>query len=80
VARMSISLPNAHIRGKRKTMRRKRSLTKATRKIRNSQRRSPMVKLLLVRNRTQVMRVSSKKVMKNCLFKREKIVKNSISS
>jgi hypothetical protein len=37
----------------------KRSLTKATRKTRGSQRRSPMVKLMLVMNGTQVMRVSS---------------------
>jgi hypothetical protein len=37
----------------------KRSLTKATRKTRGSQRRSPMVKLMLVKNGTQVMRVSS---------------------
>jgi hypothetical protein len=52
-------LPNAHIRGKRKTMRSKRSLTKAIRKIRNSQRRSPMVKLMLVKSGTKVMRVLS---------------------
>jgi hypothetical protein len=32
MTRMSISLPNAHIRGKKKTMRRKISLTKVTRK------------------------------------------------
>jgi hypothetical protein len=53
VARMDISLPNAHIRGKRKTMRRKRSLTKAILKIINSQRRSHIVKLILIKNRTQ---------------------------
>jgi hypothetical protein len=53
----------AHMRGKRKAIRRKRSLTKATRKIRNSQRISPMVKFMLVKNRTQVMRVLSRKVM-----------------
>jgi hypothetical protein len=34
-ARMDILLSNAHMRGKRKTMRRKRSLAKAIRKIRN---------------------------------------------
>jgi hypothetical protein len=56
---MDTSLPNAHVRGKRKTMRRKRSLSKAIRKIRNLQRRSPMVKLMLVKNGTQVMRVPS---------------------
>jgi hypothetical protein len=61
---MDISLPNGHMRGKRKTMRRKRSLTKAIRKIRNSQRISSMVKLMLVKNETQVMRVPSQKVMK----------------
>jgi hypothetical protein len=60
---MGISMPNDHMRGKRKTMRRKRSLTKATRKIRILQRRSPMVKLMLVKNGTQVMRVLSWKVM-----------------
>jgi hypothetical protein len=37
---------------KRKTMRRNRSLKKATKKTRNSQRRSPMVKLMLVKNGT----------------------------
>jgi hypothetical protein len=50
-------------RKKGKTMRRERSLTKATRKTRNSQRRSPMVKLMLVKNGIQVMRVLSQKVM-----------------
>jgi hypothetical protein len=50
------------MRRRRKTMR-KRSLTKATRKIRNSQRRSLMVKLILVKSETQVMRVSSWEVM-----------------
>jgi hypothetical protein len=59
--RMGISLPNAHMRGKRKIMRRERNLTKAIRKIINSQRRSPMVKLMLVKNGTQVMRVLSQK-------------------
>jgi hypothetical protein len=62
-ARIDTSLPNAHIREKKKTMRRKRSLTKAIKKIRNRQRRSPMVKLMLVKNGTQVMRVLSQKVM-----------------
>jgi hypothetical protein len=38
-------------------------LTKATRKIRNTLRRSLMVKLMLAKNRTQVMRVLSWKVM-----------------
>jgi hypothetical protein len=48
---------------KEKTMRRKRILTKTTRKIKNSQRRSHVVKLVLVKNGTQVMRVLSQKVM-----------------
>jgi hypothetical protein len=61
--RIGISLLNANMRGKRKTMRRKRCLKKAIRKIRNLQRRSPMVKLMLVKNETQVMRVLSQKVM-----------------
>ncbi len=62
VARINILLPNAHMKRRRKTMR-KRSLTKATRKTRNLQRRSLMVKLMLVKNGTQVMRVLSWKVM-----------------
>jgi hypothetical protein len=44
-------------------MRRKRSLTKAIRKIRNLQRRSPMVKLMLVKNGNKLMRVSSVDVL-----------------
>jgi hypothetical protein len=63
VARIGISLPNAHMRGNRKKMRRKRSLTKVTRKTRTSQRRSPMVKLMLVKNGTKVMRVLNQKLM-----------------
>jgi hypothetical protein len=62
--RIGISLPNAHMRGKKKTMTRERSLTKATRKKRNILRRSHMVKLMLDKNGTQVMRVPSQKVMK----------------
>jgi hypothetical protein len=62
--RMGTSLPNAHMRGRKKTMTRERSLTKATRKTGNMLRRSLMVKLMLARNRTQVMRVLSQKVMK----------------
>jgi hypothetical protein len=57
-------LPNDHMRGRKKTMTRERSLTKATRKTRNILRRSLMVKLILVKNRTQVMRVLSQKIMK----------------
>jgi hypothetical protein len=53
VVRMSTSLPNAHIRGRKKTIIRERSLTKATRKIRNTLRRRLMVKLMLVKNRTK---------------------------
>jgi hypothetical protein len=56
---MGISLSNAHMRREKKTMGRKRSSTKATRKTRNSQRRSLMDKLMLVKNGTQVMRVPS---------------------
>jgi hypothetical protein len=62
--RMGTSLPNTHIRRRKKTMRRERSLTKATRKIRNTLRRILMVKLILAKNGTQVMRVLSQKVMK----------------
>jgi hypothetical protein len=52
------------MRGRKKTMTRERRLTKARRKTRNILRRSLMVKLMLARNGTQVMRVLSKKVMK----------------
>jgi hypothetical protein len=62
--RMGISLPNAHMRGRKNTMTRERSLTKATRKIRNTLRRSLMVKPMLAKNGTQVMRVSNQKVMR----------------
>jgi hypothetical protein len=47
-----------------RTVTRERSLTKATRKTRNILRRSLIVKLMLAKNGTQVMRVSSQKVMK----------------
>jgi hypothetical protein len=40
-ARMGISLPNTHMRGKRKTMRRKRSLTKAIKKKRKFTKKKP---------------------------------------
>jgi hypothetical protein len=63
IARMSISMPNAHMRERSKIMTRERSLTKATRKIINILRRSLMVKLMLAKNRTQVMRVLNQKVM-----------------
>jgi hypothetical protein len=49
---------------RKKTMARERSLTMTTRKIRNTLRRSLMVRLKLVKNGTQVIRVSSQKVMK----------------
>jgi hypothetical protein len=62
--RMDTSLPNAHMRGSKKTIIRERSLTKATRNIRNTLRRSLMVKHMLAKNGTQVMRVSSQKVMR----------------
>jgi hypothetical protein len=61
VVRMDISLLNDHMRGKMKTMIRRR--TRATRKTRNLQRRSLMGKLMLVKNGTQVMRVLSQKVV-----------------
>jgi hypothetical protein len=61
---MDTSLPNAYMRGRKNTMIRERSLTKATRKIRNTIRRSLMVKLMLAKNGTQLMRVLSQKVMK----------------
>jgi hypothetical protein len=53
--RLCTSLPNAHMRGKKKTMIRERNLTKATRKTRNILRRSLIVKLMLAKNETQVM-------------------------
>jgi hypothetical protein len=52
------------MRGRKKTMTREISLTKAIRKIRNTLRRSLVVKLMLNKNETQVMRVSSGKVMR----------------
>jgi hypothetical protein len=60
---MDISLPNVHMRGKMRTTTRKRRLTRATRRTRSSQRRSLMDKLMSVKNETQVVRVSSQKVM-----------------
>jgi hypothetical protein len=62
--RMDTSLPNVHMRGRNKTMTRERSLTKGIRKIRNTLRRSLMVKPMLVKNGTQVMRVLRWKVMR----------------
>jgi hypothetical protein len=64
VVRMGTSLPNAHMRGRKKTMTRERNLTKATRKIRNKLRISLMVKPMLAKNGIQVMRVLSQKVMR----------------
>jgi hypothetical protein len=52
------------MRGRKKIITRERSLTKTIRKIRNTLRRSLMVKLILDKNGTQVMRVLSQKVMK----------------
>jgi hypothetical protein len=63
VARICTSLPNAHMRGRKKSMTRERSLIKAIRKTINIL-RSLMVKLMLVKNGTQVMRVPSRIVMK----------------
>jgi hypothetical protein len=62
-SRMDISLPNVHMRGRKKTMTRERSLTKARRKTRNILRRSIMVMLILANNGTQVMRVLNQKAM-----------------
>jgi hypothetical protein len=62
-ARMDILLPNAHMRVRRKTMIRERSLTKAIRKARIILRRSLMVKLMLIKNGIQVMRVLNRKAM-----------------
>jgi hypothetical protein len=58
------SLPNVHMRGRKKTIIRERSLTKTTKKIRNTLKRSIMVKPMLAKNKTQMMRVPSRKVMK----------------
>jgi hypothetical protein len=62
--RMSTSLPNAHMRERKKTMIRERSLTKATRKIRNTLRRNLMVKPMLTKNETQMIRVLNRKLMR----------------
>jgi hypothetical protein len=62
--RMDSSLPNSHMRGRKKKITRERSLTKAKRKIRNTPRRSLMVKPMLAKNGTQVMRVPNQKVMR----------------
>jgi hypothetical protein len=61
--RMATSLPNAYIRGRKKKMTSERSLTKSTRKIRNTL-GSLMVKPMLAKNGTQVMRVANRKVMR----------------
>jgi hypothetical protein len=63
MTRMSISLLNAHMSGRKKTMIRVTSLTKATRMTRNILRRSLMVKLILAKNGTQVMSVPNQKAM-----------------
>jgi hypothetical protein len=52
------------MKGRKKTMTRKRSLIKPTIKIRNILRRSLMGKPMLVKNKTQVMRFLSQKVMR----------------
>jgi hypothetical protein len=61
--RMGISLPNAHMRGRKNTMTKERSLTKATRNTKNILRRCLMVKLMLIKNETQVIRVLNQKAM-----------------
>jgi hypothetical protein len=63
MVRMGILLPNVHMRERKKTMTSERSLTKATRKTKNILRRSLMVKVMLVKNGTQVMRAPNQKVM-----------------
>jgi hypothetical protein len=62
--RIGTSLPNAHMRRRKKTITRERSLIKSTRKIRNTLRKSFMVKPMLAKNGTQVIRVLSWKVMR----------------
>jgi hypothetical protein len=62
--KMDTSLSNAHMRGRKKTMTRERTLIKALRKTRNILRRNLIVKLILAKNRTQVMIVPSRRVMK----------------
>jgi hypothetical protein len=64
VIRMDTLLSNIHMRGRKKTMIREKNLTKATRKVRNTLRRSLMVKSMMAKNRTQVIRVLSWKVMR----------------
>jgi hypothetical protein len=56
-------LLNVHMRGRNKTMTREISLTKVTKKIKNILIRSLMVKLMLIKNETQVMRVPNRKAM-----------------
>jgi hypothetical protein len=51
------------MRGRKKIMARERSLINATRKTRNILRRRLMVKLMLVNNGTQVMRIPNRKAM-----------------
>jgi hypothetical protein len=54
----------AHMKERKKTMTREKSFTKATRKVINTLRRSLMIKPMLTKNGTQVMRVPSRKVMR----------------
>jgi hypothetical protein len=63
MAKIDISLPNAHMRERKKTITKEKSLTKGIRKIKNILRRSVMVKLMLAKNRTQVMGILNRKVM-----------------
>jgi hypothetical protein len=65
---MNISLPNVHKRGKMRTLIRKRRKIRAARRIRNSQRRSLMGKLMSVKNGTQVMRVPSESSQRRSLM------------
>jgi hypothetical protein len=54
---------NAYMRGRKKTMTRERSLTEAIRKTRNILRRNIMVKFMLPKSETQVMRIPNQKAM-----------------
>jgi hypothetical protein len=61
--RMSILLYNVYMRGTNKTMTREKSLTKTTRKTRNILRINIMVKFMLPKSETQVMRILNQKAM-----------------
>jgi hypothetical protein len=60
---MVISLPNTYMREKKKTSIKKKKFDKGYKKDKNMLRRKLMVKLMSVKNGTQVMRVLNWKVM-----------------